>query len=93
MYSLLLAVQTLAPVLRLRGDLNVEIAENSFIHGSQNRGGVNLASAQLFEILQRLRSVRISISRHRQGNQHFICVQARVATAQMLSLQSLNRRN
>ena len=88
---LLLFVQRFALVDGLGGDEDAEVAEDAFVDGAEDGGGVDVATVELTELIEGAAGVVIRGGRHRQGDEHLVGVEARVAGAEVLGFESLDR--
>ena len=76
---------------RLAGDVDAQAAEDLLVHRGEDDRGMDLAAAQLVQLLHRKLGGRVGGRADGEGDQHLVGVQARVAVAQMVDLQVLDR--
>ena len=88
----LFMIQSGALIDRLAGQVGAEAHDDFLVNRGQEDRGMNLAAAQLIQLLERLCHHGVGHGADGQRQKHLIRMQARVAAAQMLHLQGLDRR-
>ena len=84
-------IELLRLVVRLAGEVHAQALEHVLIDAGEDDGGVYVAAGEFGQRVHGLLGVGVSDGADRQGDEHFICVQARVVVAHVLDLQMLNR--
>lgn len=78
-------------ILGLAGEIDPEFMERRLIDRGKDDRGMYLTAAQLFQMLQRKRSIRIGIGADAERQQHLIGMKLRVMVAEVDYLQLLDR--
>ena len=84
-------IQSFILIHRFSSHLDSQPFELLDIYAGQHGGGVGLAALQLRKLLQGFLRIRVGSRAGGKGDQHLVCVQARIFAAQIFSLQLLNR--
>lgn len=76
---------------RFASYIYAEFLENVAVHFREHDCAVNLASLEFWELFECESAVIVCLREDRECNEDFVCVKARVATAEILNLSLLDR--